>query len=144
MLKRARAGVIFASSLAAAIGLASPASAATPSTEDSSVQAAAAGIRNAGPSCTSLSNGTFCVGLIDNGRTVNLVYGKTGGGKVTVKFGYKKGNTSHFSEGFTVSAGQTKTYAFKNQSLGCSNVVGILSVADQGRFETPPLHNTNC
>ncbi|MFD9127079.1 hypothetical protein [Kitasatospora sp. NPDC059571] len=134
MRNHTRAGIIVAASLLAAAGLAAPASA----TES------AAAARNAGPSCTSLSNGSFCVGIIDGGRTVNLVYGKTGGSPVTVKFGYRKGNTTHLSNAFTIKKGDTKTYQFKNQDLGCSTIYGVLAAEGQGDFETPGLHNTGC
>ncbi|MEV4439238.1 hypothetical protein AB0K09_09475 [Streptomyces sp. NPDC049577] len=136
MRKHTRAGVVLATSLLAAAGLAVPASADEPD--------GAVGIRNAGPSCTQLSNGTFCVAIIDNGHTVNLVYGKTGGDPVTVKFGYHKGGTTHLSNPYTVKKGDTKTYAFKNQDLGCSSIYGVLAVEGQGDFKTPGLHNTNC
>ncbi|MFH8344020.1 hypothetical protein [Streptomyces sp. NPDC018045] len=129
MRNHTRVGVVLATSLLAAAGLAAPASAAP---------------RNAGPSCTQLSNGTLCVGIIDGGHTVNLVYGKTGGSPVTVKFGYRKGHTKHISNAYTVKKGDTKTYKFKKQNLGCSTIYGLLSVAGQGNFETPGLHNTGC
>ncbi|WP_158813305.1 hypothetical protein [Streptomyces rimosus] len=134
MRNHTRAGVIVATSLLTAAGLAAPASAA----------GSAAAVRNAGPSCTSLSNGTLCVGIIDGGHTVNVVYGKTGGSPVTVKFGYRKGNTKHLSNAYTVKKGDTKTYKFKNQNLGCSTIYGLIAVLDQGNFETPGVHNTGC
>ncbi|MFH8629136.1 hypothetical protein ACH4CC_04615 [Streptomyces lydicus] len=134
MRNHTRAGVILATSLLAAAGLAAPASAGE----------RADAVRNAGPSCTSLSNGSFCVGIIDGGHTVNLVYGKTGGSAVTVKFGYRKGNTKHLSNAYTVKKGDTKTFKFKNVDLGCSTIYGVLAVEGQDDFETPGLHNTGC
>ncbi|MEU2630858.1 hypothetical protein [Kitasatospora sp. NPDC007106] len=84
------------------------------------------------------------MGIIDGGRTVNLVYGKTGGSPVTVKFGYRKGHTTHLGNALTVKKGDTKTYQFKNQDLGCSTIYGVLAVEGQSDFETPGLHNTGC
>lgn len=134
MRNHTRAGVILATSLLAAAGMAAPASA------DEQVAA----VRNAGPSCTSLSNGELCVAIIDGGHTVRLVYGKTGGSAVTVKFGYRKGHTTHLSNASTVNKGDTKIYEFKNQELGCNTIYGVLAVEGQSDFETPGLHNTNC
>ncbi|PBC70229.1 hypothetical protein BX265_7625 [Streptomyces sp. TLI_235] len=134
MRNHTRAGVVLATTLLAAAGMAAPASA-----DESAV-----GARAAGPSCTSLSNGSFCVAITDGGHTVRLVYGKTGGSAVTVKFGFRKGNTTHLSNAHTVKKGDTKVYEFKNQQLGCSTIYGVLAAEGQGDFETPGVHNTGC
>ncbi|GHI10059.1 hypothetical protein AQI88_41265 [Streptomyces cellostaticus] len=136
MRKHARVGVIAASSLVAAVALASPASAATDSL--------AVARSNAGPSCTSLSNGSLCIALVDGGSTVRVVYGKTGGSAITAKLGYKKGGLTKYADAVTVKNGDTKVQEWKRQDIGCSNVIGVIAPHGQDVFETPPLHNPSC
>ncbi|WKX70897.1 hypothetical protein [Streptomyces sp. XD-27] len=140
MRKYARVGILAASSLVTAVALTAPASAATPSAAGSSASAVARG--TSGPTCTELSNGSLCVAIKDH-SVVHLTYSKFRGGKVTVKFGFRKGNWTKWSEGFNMGVG-AKVYQFKNQDLGCSPIVGILSAADGGTFETPPLTPPGC
>jgi hypothetical protein len=87
--------------------------------------------------CTSLSSG----GLFHRKYTNDVIstwYVKTGGSTITAKLGFTAGGTTRWSNSFTQSSGQTKTYSWSNTGVAyCTLTVGIISVVDQGQFQTP-------
>ncbi len=96
-------------------------------------------------SCTSLSNGTLYVSVLDAGSSPSEVldqYSKTGGGTISADFEYNDGSSLHYDQGtFSQSSGQTKSYEWYQQYLpSCAQVVGILAVRGQGNFQTPPVY----
>ncbi|MFG3403983.1 hypothetical protein [Streptomyces sp. NPDC048142] len=100
-------------------------------------------------SCTSLSSGQLRIFLssaatVDNRLNVVVSYKKNSGSSIKARFGYSYSGSNRWAGYFNQNRGTTKRSTWTNAYVhsSCKSAVGMMQVAGQQTFQTPPV--TGC
>ncbi|MEU8642058.1 hypothetical protein [Streptomyces sp. NPDC048674] len=89
--------------------------------------------------CTELSNGYLYAHQSSNDK-IAIQYSKTGGSSVSVRLGYTRSGSTHYSSYFTIKSGQTVVKQFGTGTGNyCQSMTGVLNYSG-GTFQTPSTH----
>ncbi|MEH0513255.1 MULTISPECIES: hypothetical protein [unclassified Streptomyces] len=88
--------------------------------------------------CSTLDNGILAVKQGSSG-IVGTEYYKSGGSAISIKLGYSRSGTSHYTSVGSISSGQTRlrTWAL-GENAYCSNIIGLMSAGST--YQTPTSH----
>ncbi|MEU6277368.1 hypothetical protein ABZ871_33955 [Streptomyces populi] len=91
--------------------------------------------------CTKLENGWMVHGkkTVDNYTRAYTRYEKNGGGSVSLKLGYTRNGSEHWSSYFTMRSGDSKvkSWNYGHMNLECTSSIGLLQQRGQDKRQTP-------
>ncbi|MFF8597514.1 hypothetical protein ACF065_01095 [Streptomyces sp. NPDC015232] len=140
-ISASKVAVAAAITLVPVLGAASTASAGTAGAQVTTCPSD--GYITRGDRCTTLSNGYLSIHLGDGGKTILVVYRKTGGSAITGKLGYLRSGNTHYKASQTITTSVEAYAQWAGVANPCYPTNGLLYTSGT-TYQTPAATSTSC